>query len=84
MKTQKLRENEPFKGSKIHTKLVMQRNFGRNSGFKLFSAETEIKECFVRNYLNFRAFNLPLRSSEQAAFGKAEKLQVVSRTKTTA
>ena len=57
---------------------------GRNSGFKIVSAETEIRECFERNYLNFRAFILPLLSGERAAFGKTEKLQVVSRTKTTA
>ena len=42
--------------------LEMQRNFGRNSGFKPVSAETEIRECFGRNYLNFRGFILPLLS----------------------
>ena len=53
--------------------VVMQRNFGRNSGFKPVSSETEIKECFDRNYLNFRALILPLLSSERAA--RTDKLR---------
>ena len=64
-------------------KIVIERNFGRNSGFKSVSAETKIKECFERNYLNFRAFILPLLSVERAAFRKTEKLQVISRNKAT-
>ena len=62
----------------------MQQRFGRNSGFKLISVKTEIRECFGLNYLNFRAFILPLLSGERATLRKTEKLQVVSRTKTTA
>ena len=62
----------------------MQRDFGRNSGFKPVSTETEIRECFEWNYLNFRAFILQLLSGERVAFEKTEKLQVVSLTKTTA
>ena len=58
-------------------------DFDRNSGFKIVLAKTEIRECVGRNYLNFRAFILPLLSGERASFGKTEKLQVVSRTKTT-
>ena len=54
----------------------------QNSGFKPVLAETEIKECFGRNYLNFRAFILQLLSGEPVAFGKTENVQVVSRTKT--
>ena len=62
----------------------MQKKIGWNSGFKPVSAETEIKKCFDQNYLNFRAFILPLLRGERAAFEKTEKLEVVSRTKTTA
>ena len=35
------------------TKIVMQRNFGQNSGFKPVSAKTRIRECFDWNCLNF-------------------------------
>ena len=59
-------------------------DFGRNSGFKPVLAKTKIRECFGRNYLNFRAFILSLLSGEREAFGKTEKLQVVTRTKTIA
>ena len=55
--------------------VLMQGNFGRNSGFKSVLGETEIRECFGRNYLNFRAFILSLLSGEREAFGKTEKLQ---------
>ena len=64
--------------------LEMQRNFGRNLGFKPVSVETKIRECFGLNYLNFRAFILPLLSGDRAAFGKTENMQIVSRTKPTA
>ena len=60
--------------TKLVKTVVMQRNFKRNSGFKPVLAETEIRECFGRNYLNFRAFIFPLLRGERAAFGKTEKL----------
>ena len=50
-----------------------KKKFGRNSGFKLVSAETEIRECLERNYLNFRAFILPLLTGDRAVFEKTEK-----------
>ena len=62
-----------LQGNVLVQKIVMQRNFGRNSVFKHVSAETEIRECFGRNYLNFCAFILPLLSGDRAAFG--EKLR---------
>ena len=62
----------------------MQRNFGRNSGFRPVSAEIKIRECFGKKYLNFRAFILPLLSVERAVFGKTEKLKPLFRTKTAA
>ena len=70
--------------SDVKKVVVMQRNFGRHWGFKPVSAETEIRELFGQNYLNFRAFILQLLSGERAAFEKTEKLPIVSQTKTNA